>query len=831
MPHTTLDDLQKRIRELEQDNRILSQDITAHKQIEDLLRFQRDLGIYLSTSRDLQQTLTHVLESICGIEGIDAAGIYLIDELTGCMDLAAHKGFSSELAGQISHYEAGSPQVREVMEGTPVYRDCSDTVTHTGDPARRFDFKAMAIIPIRSEDRTIGSLFLVSFSLDAVPINVRIALETITARMGGVIVRIKAEDTLKKYELILSTVHDFISFIDTGYIYRAVNKTYLLAFQKPREEIIGKSVADLFGEEVFRNRIQKQIDSALGGKETHYEERFDYPAWPGRWMSLSYYPYREKDGSISGIAVIARDITERKKAEKRLMESEVQYRHLFEYANDAILIIKDLLIVDCNRKSLETFGCTREDMISRHLAGFLPLLQPDGEKSLDRWARLQQRVLYDKPQIFEWVFQRCAGEVFDAEVGINHIELKGQHYIQAIIRDITQRKRREEEHIKVSKLESIGILAGGIAHDFNNILATILGNIELAQTFVQDRDKPYTRLSRAIEACNRARDLTMHFLALSKGSTPLKKTGAIAPLIRESTGLALSGSNIRCEVTLPDDLWLVEFDESQLLHAFDNILVNAREAMPNGGTITISAENIVHQSGTFIAGAAVPEGPYLRIAITDTGPGIPEDIRTKIFDPYFSTKEMGAQKGMGLGLTTTYSIIKKHGGYLFMDSVLNVGTTFHIMLPAIRKSPAVHAPGEATFSPGEKRILLMDDEEMIRDTVSHMLHELGYDVETSRNGEEAVERYILARKAGLGFDAVILDLTVRGGMGGAHTMEQLKKIDPKATGIISSGYSDDTVMINFEKYGFSAVMVKPFSMAELSDTLQKILTPRIRIGE
>ena len=800
---------------------ILSHDITGHKQIEDLLRFQRDLGIYLSTSRDLSETLTQVLDNILNIEGIDAGGIHLIDDNTGSMDLAVHKNLPAEFVKVVSHYAADTPQTGIIMEGRPLYWNYAQAVSKSRTLAKSGEFKAVAIIPIRFKDSTVGSLHLISQRYDDIPINARIALETIAARIGGVIVRLKAEDMLRKYELIVSTVQDPMSFIDSTYTYKAVNNALARAFDKSRQEIVGHSVAALFGLNVFENKIQKHLDKALEGNEIYHEDWFDFPGWGRRFVALNYFPYVEEDDVITGIAAICRDITDRKKAEELLVESESRYRYLFEYANDAIFLIKDNLIINCNRKSLETFGCTKKDIINKEMYSLHPLLQSDGESSQDKWQRKLQSVLYDKPQFFEWTFRRCDQSEFAAEVSLNHIELKKQYYIQAIIRDITERKRREEEHIKVSKLESIGTLAGGIAHDFNNILATIFGNIELAQSYVRQGDKTYIRLNKAMDACNRAKELTRRFLTLSEGGAPIKKTGSLLGLIKGSGDLTLSGTNVLCEYAVADDLWIVEFDENQIAHAFNNIILNAREAMPEGGLISISAKNIILESDTFKSGVSVPRGPYVQVMIKDYGKGIPDEILPKIFDPYFSTKELGIQKGMGLGLTTAYSIIKKHGGYIFVDSKIGSGTTFYIMLPALQKVHSGMIQDRQDLKPGMGNILLMDDEEMIRDTFLEMLHQLGYSVELSNNGQDAIEKFLHAQKSGKPYDAVILDLTVRGGMGGVETMKKLREIDPAVSGIVSSGYSDDPVMINSEKYGFIGAVVKPFNLRELADILQK----------
>jgi CheY-like chemotaxis protein len=333
----------------------------------------------------------------------------------------------------------------------------------------------------------------------------------------------------------------------------------------------------------------------------------------------------------------------------------------------------------------------------------------------------------------------------------------------------------------------------------------------------------HRRLSKAIDACSRSRDLIRQFLTLSKGGIPNKKTGRLVPLITDSAKLALTGTRIRCSYSIPHDLWLVEYDENQIMHALHNIVMNARDAMPGGGGITISARNVAVDQDCPEGQGLVEPGPYVVIDIADRGPGIPEDIREKIFDPYFSTKNKGTQKGMGLGLTTAYSIVKKHGGYIMLDTAPGEGTTFHLYLPAAPHGMESASRCPATRAAALSPILAMDDEEMIRDAATEMLEHLGYRVETSSTGEEAIEKFLQARRSGSGFGVVILDLDVKNGMGGAETMKRLKEIDPGVIGIVSSGYIDMDGMKDFREHGFSAAVAKPYTAVELQTALRKVL--------
>ncbi len=385
-----------------------------------------------------------------------------------------------------------------------------------------------------------------------------------------------------------------------------------------------------------------------------------------------------------------------------------------------------------------------------------------------------------------------------------------------VFKDITEKRKLEQEVIKSQKLESIGILAGGIAHDFNNILTSILGNIGLAKKYVDPEDKVHKRLTEAEKASFQAKDLTQRLLTFSKGGAPVIKTASIAELLKDWCTFALSGSNVRWELSVPDDLWLVEIDEGQMGQVINNLIINAVQAMPKGGVVRVACENVAATEEDVVP---LQSGKYVKISVKDQGIGIPKEYLQRIFDPYFTTK----QKGSGLGLTTCYSIIKNHNGYIGVESEPGVGTTFYIYLPASGKEIPAKKSWEKKPVLGEGKILLMDDDEMVRDVAGEMLNHVGYEVEFARDGEEAIELYRGAKESGRPFDAVIMDLTVSGGMGGRESIKKLIEIDPQVKAIVSSGYCNDPVMAEFKKYGFSGVVAKPYKIEELSKALRRAL--------
>lgn len=385
-----------------------------------------------------------------------------------------------------------------------------------------------------------------------------------------------------------------------------------------------------------------------------------------------------------------------------------------------------------------------------------------------------------------------------------------------IFRDITEQEHMRKEVSKAEKLESIGILAGGIAHDFNNILTAIMGNISLAKLEVDPATSPYARLHETEWASRKAKDLAGQLLAFSRGGAPIKTVVSVKDLLQQWVEFPLRGSNVTWDLKICENLWNVDIDEGQMSQVIHNLIINADQAMPYGGKIFVMAENYLHQESKHFK---MQSGKYVKISVADEGMGISARDLEKIFDPYFTTKPTGT----GMGLASSYAAVKRHGGHIDVKSRVGAGTVFSVFLPACEESVSYEAKASLAISKSSGRVLVMDDEPLIRDLAGELLTYLGYTVSTTHDGLEAINLYLESKENGRPFDAVIMDLTIPGGMGGIEAIEKLRQLDPEVKAIVSSGYSNDPIMGDFVKFGFSGVLPKPYNAQQMSQILQTII--------
>lgn len=539
-----------------------------------------------------------------------------------------------------------------------------------------------------------------------------------------------------------------------------------------------------------------------------------------RWLETRLLCTAEFGKSV--IMCFLKDVTGRKMATEALLESEGKYRQLVEHAPAGIYEV-DMTsgkFVSFNDLMCEYTGYSKEEF--RNLKMWDLLTEESQRKQLMRLEKMLAGEPVPEEAEHEIICKN--GEIMSILV-YTRINYENGQAVRAntIAHNITERKRMQKEHqllaaelSKAQKLESLGVLAGGIGHDFNNLLSGIIGNISLAKLEAERGENIMESLDEALRVSSKASALTQQLLVFSKGGAPVKKAASIAEVLRDSAAFTLRGSRVKCHFDIPADLWPVEVDVGQFSQVIHNLVINAMQAMSSGGEIQLVAKNILLAE---ISDVPLNAGRYVLIELQDQGSGIEPEHLPYIFDPYFTTKS----KGSGLGLTISYATIKRHDGHITVASERDSGTTFRIYLPASEVRPEELAIEDNLAVKGEGRVLVMDDEEILRKVAERMLLELGYEVQCAEDGLAAIELYEKALLSGNPFDAVIMDLTIPGGLGGKETIKKLLHIDSSATAIVSSGYSNDPIMSNYEKFGFRGVVVKPYKIEELSWAIRDAL--------
>jgi PAS domain S-box-containing protein len=504
----------------------------------------------------------------------------------------------------------------------------------------------------------------------------------------------------------------------------------------------------------------------------------------------------------------------------RLRESENKFRSVFQGAKDGMIVLTDdLRIVDANPAACSLYGWTREALLNR------PFTELLGRDELPLFVANRDSQEPNMVHEFETTLSRRDAIQIHLHAKMNVVDQGKHRRLILVLRDVTERKQAEEQKrdleaqiVQMQKIEAIGTLAAGIAHDFNNLLNGVFGYVEMARNNVDrgNYEKVRTYLSKSMNMAESARALTRQLTTFSKGGAPVKSLSTIGPILRDTAGLALAGTALHVEFDFLPELWPCEIDQNQIGQVFSNVVINARQAMPDGGTLFITASN-VPANGPLPP--ALPNKDYVMVRIRDTGPGIPREHLGRIFEPFFTTKP----SGHGLGLSTSYSIIKKHEGLITVESEPGTGSTFTIFLPASRGAEAGSEKGEPVSLQGEGKILVLDDEEYMRELASTMLAGMGYTAECASDGGEALEMFQKAISSGHRFDLVLLDLTIPGGMGGREVLQKMLAIDSSAKGIASSGYSDDEVMASPDRFGFADKLQKPYSTAELGAVVRRAL--------
>jgi PAS domain S-box-containing protein len=598
----------------------------------------------------------------------------------------------------------------------------------------------------------------------------------------------------------------------------AVNRATLALYEAADQSTLLSGLARVFTEEsiaAFRDAIVavakgvasyecEAVNQTLSGRKLNVLLR---------WSLLG----RDSAGRSRALVSVV-DITERKQAEEQVRLSEQFIRNILDTVDEGFIVIdQNYRILTANKAYCGQAGLPCDEVIGRNC---FDISHKASRPCYEEGEDCAVRNVFATGEPHAALHKHKDRDGHDIYVETKAFPVKdGQGNVTSAIEtvnNITEKHLLEQERLKTQKLESIGTLAGGIAHDFNNLLQGVFGYISMARLDIDDRTKSLEALEEAEKALHLSVKLTNQLLTFSKGGKPVRRPTDLRPLIENAVKFALSGSRTECRIVMDRELLPAEADDGQISQVIQNIVLNADQAMPSGGTVTVAGRNIT-APGEGIP-AHLTAGRYVEIAISDTGIGIAEQYLSRIFDPYFTTKE----KGSGLGLATSYSIMKNHGGAIEARSAAGAGTTFLLYLPASPAASGERSPAALPAAGRRGRVLVMDDEEMVRKIAAKLIQALGHDVDVAPNGDEALAKYRSARDAGRTFDVVILDLTVRGGMGGADAARKLLELDPSVNMVVSSGYSDDEVTSNYREHGFRAFLKKPYDVDELRRTLNAL---------
>lgn len=612
----------------------------------------------------------------------------------------------------------------------------------------------------------------------------------------------------QQYLRIVETANEGIWVVDHNFTTTFVNDRMAIILGCSREEMIGSSKANwIFPEDLPEYEHRKQLRN--DGNDQRYEARFRRKDGTACWLQVSAKAVLDEAGHQIESFGMFTDITQRRMAEEQLRQSEEQFRSLIEASTEGILVFSAATqrIRYANPRVCEMLCLSTQELIGQ---SFSELFTPGQKDSgLPTSNRSDQNLWPNTGEL-----RRKDGNPVRVDMNSVVLDLNGERCHALFLTDLTKRSMLEQEQLKAQKLDAIGTLAGGIAHDFNNLLQAIYANISMARWSYDDRSEAMRRLESVEHSLHMAIKLTGQLLAFSKGGTLKKRRVALGPLIEEATGFILSGAKTICQLDIAPDLAIVLADEGQLNQVIYNVVLNADQAMPFGGKIQLVARNVKAPAEDLPI--MLEPGCWVEVIVKDSGVGIAEEHMSRIFDPYFSTKATGN----GLGLATTYAIVRKHGGYIDVKSKLGEGTCVAIYLPATdgaaeRTDTRLHQEVAQPL-----RVLLLDDDQTVRETSEALLQVLGHTVVSVPHGEAALAAYESAAKDGVPFDLVLLDLTIRGGMGGMETLHHLREIDPKVCAILTSGYSDDSISLSALPRQARLFLPKPYTLEQLRDAIR-----------
>ncbi len=812
--------------------RLLGNEQRQKREIEIL----RQAALFITKSLDIDIVINHILKQMKQVVPFDSATVQILEN--NHLKIISCCGFSDEdiILGSIFNLDKNNPNKKVIESKCPyILNNAPSTYRSFRDEPRANNIHSWLGVPMIINEKVIGMISLDNISIDfykenhsrlafAFASQAAIAIEN--ARLyeqakneinNRKIIEKALIESEKYYRSTIDSIPDYIHIIDRDLKITFINKAFIEWNNQLgiSVNVIGKTVYETFP--FLSENVLKEYEYVFETGKIHLSE--DCVILKGEALTTVTHKIPVfKDKKVIQIITVIRDISNLKHFEETLANRNKFMDITMRSIHDGVISTDlDTNILFMNTAAEHLTGWTLEQSSDKPLCNIFKLINERNQlicnASIDKVRNIGELCFFSN-NIF--LLSMNGKKIMISASGA---PIMGKNNLMIgfaiVFSDITEKSRMEQEIIKASKLESIGILAGGIAHDFNNILTAIMGNISLAKMEINSDNKIYSYLSDAEQASMHARDLTQQLLTFSKGGMPVKTLCSIQELIKESALFSLRGAKSKCQFDLPNDLWTIEADRGQISEVINNLIINADQSMPEGGIIDIKANNISITPNDHIH---LNSGNYVKLSIEDHGIGINKEVIHNIYDPFFTTK----QNGSGLGLTVVYSIISKHNGVISVESEVSNGTIFYIYLPACSKT-INREKNTLEIVTGTGTILLMDDNKTIRNTTGKMLEQIGYNCDYASNGNELIDLYRTKINTGGYYDAVLMDLTIPGGMGGKEAAKILLEIDPNAKLIVSSGYASDPIMANYKNYGFSDVIAKPYEIKELSNVIRDVL--------
>ncbi len=797
-------------------------DVTAQHHHESIQKALYDISEATQSTEDTGQLFSKIHAIIGSLMPVQNMYIALYDETS---EMLSFPFFEAEKDERPQPKKLGKGMTEYVLkngEALLVNRDMLEKLSNEGKAEILGKPAAIWLgVPLKINNKVVGVLVVQDYEDENTYDNTdKQILTFVSEQIAAAIYRKQFQEICARqttyYKKLFDHIPAGVVLVDNNNNVRDVNSKFIEMFGYDYHEVIGSNINLLIAPGSLTSEAESLSKKTQQGEIVRIETLRRTKADKLINVSLFGVPVH-MEGDIEDIYGIYFDTTELHQAQASLAAEKEKLSVMLSSIGDGVIATDNTgNVILVNGVACELTGWKESEAIDTQIDQVFKIMNETTRESVDSIVR---KVIETETVVFlsnHTVLQSKDGIEYIIEDSAAPIKDRDGYLVGVILvfRDVTEKRKLEYELQKNAKLESIGILAGGIAHDFNNILTSIIGNLSLARKISEKSSdiKIDQRLKEAEKASFRAKRLTQQLLTFSTGGEPVKKTASVKEIIQDTATFATHGSNIHKTFNIQKGLWNVESDTGQISQVINNLTINAVQAMPEGGELSIGAKNkkvkeLIYKS--------IKPGNYVVISFSDTGCGMTTDQLKKIFDPFFTTKT----NGTGLGLTTSNNIIKKHGGYITVDSSLGKGTTFRIYLPATDKQIFEERQIEYEHDTRKRKVLIMDDDIGLLEIVKEMVESLGYVAVTSRDGKEAIDYYLRELRNNTKYDAVILDLTVPGGIGGKETVEKILELDPQACCIVSSGYSSAPIMADYKHYGFKAVLGKPYSFKELDHVL------------